>query len=133
MIQRYIHHRAMSSNPRPIRFRLDRLGVFLSALCAVHCVAVLVLVAVLGLGGGFLLNPEIHHVGLALAMGIAAIAIGGGALRHRKMDALVLAVIGLCFMGGALAVPHGVEESVLTIIGVGLVIGAHILNLRHSH
>ena len=123
----------MSTNPRPIRFRLYRLGVLLSALCAVHCVAVLVLVAVLGIGGGFLLNPEIHHVGLAMAMVIAAIAIGGGAVRHRKADALVLALIGLAFMGGALAVPHGVAESLLTIVGVSLVIGAHILNLRHSH
>ena len=118
---------------RPIRLRLDRLGVLLSALCAVHCVAVLVLVAVLGIGGGVLLNPEIHHVGLALAMVIALIAIGGGALRHRKATPFALAMVGLGFMGGALAVPHGVEESILTIIGVGLVIGAHILNLRHSH
>jgi len=123
----------MNGPQRPIRFRLDRLGVWLSALCAVHCVAVLVLVAVLGIGGGFLLNPEIHHVGLALAMVIAAVAIGGGALQHRKAAPFVLAMMGLSFMGGALAVPHGVEESVLTIIGVSLVITAHILNLRHSH
>jgi hypothetical protein len=123
----------MPPPPSPIRFRLDRLGVALSALCAVHCVAVLVLVAVLGVGGGFLLNPEIHHIGLALAMVIAAVAIGGGALKHRKATPFVLAMSGLTFMGGALAVPHGVEESVLTIIGVSLVIGAHILNLRHSH
>ena len=123
----------MSSSPQPNRFRLDRIGMLLSGLCAVHCVAVLVLVAVLGLGGGFLLNPMIHRVGLALAMGIAAVAIGGGALRHRKAAPFVLAMVGLSFMGGALAVPHGAEESVLTIIGVSLVIGAHILNLRHSH
>jgi mannitol/fructose-specific phosphotransferase system IIA component len=36
-------------------------------------------------------------------------------------------------MGGALAVPHGVEEAVLTIIGVSLVTIGHILNLRHAH
>jgi len=118
---------------RPIRFRLDRLGVFLSCACAVHCVAVLVLVVVLGFGGGFLLNPQIHHIGLALAMVIAAVAIGGGSLKHRKAAPFVLAMMGLTFMGGALAMPREVEESVLTIIGVGLVVCAHILNLRHSH
>jgi hypothetical protein len=123
----------MASSSRPIRFRLDRLGVILSGLCAVHCVAVLVLVAVLGMSGGFLLNPEIHHWGLALAIVIAGIAIGGGALRHRQMKPFLVAVVGLCFMGGALAVPHGVAESILTIVGVSLVICAHILNLRHSH
>ena len=104
----------------------------LSSLCAVHCVAVIVLVAVLGLGGGFLLDPAIHRVGLAVAMVIAAVAIGGGALRHRRAAPFVIAMMGLSFMGGALAVPHGSEEAVLTIIGVSLVIAAHTLNLRHS-
>ena len=37
------------------------------------------------------------------------------------------------FMGAALAVPHGVKEAVLTIIGVALVSLGHILNLRHVH
>lgn len=123
----------MNSPQLPIRFRLDRLGVLLSGLCAVHCVAVLVLVTVLGLGGGVLLNPEIHRVGLMLAIVIAGIAIGGGALRHRQAAPLAVALTGLGFMGGALLVPHGVAESGLTIVGVGLVICAHILNLRHSH
>ena len=104
----------------------------LSGLCAVHCVAGLVLVAVLGLGGGILLNPAIHRVGLAIAMVIAAVAIGGGALRHRRAAPFVVAMTGLSFMGGALAVPHGTQEALLTIIGVGMVASAHILNLRHG-
>ena len=41
-------------------------------------------------------------------------------------------MMGLTFMGGALAVPHGAEEAVLTIIGVALVSLGHILNLRHA-
>ena len=41
-------------------------------------------------------------------------------------------MMGLTFMGGALAVPHGAEEAALTIIGVALVSLGHILNLRHS-
>ena len=105
--------------------------MLLSGLCAVHCVAVIVLVTVLGLGGGFLLNPEIHRVGLAFAIVIAAIAIGGGAVRHRRMLPLVSAIAGLCFMSSALVVEHGTREAMLTIIGVSLVIGGHILNLRH--
>jgi len=45
----------------------------------------------------------------------------------------VVAMTGLTFMGGALAVPHGIKEAVLTIIGVALVSLGHILNLRHVH
>jgi hypothetical protein len=115
-----------------IRDRLDRMGMVLSCLCAVHCVATLVVVAALGLGGSFLLNPTIHRVGLALAMVVAGVAIGLGALRHGRRAPFVVAMMGLSFMGGALAVPHGVEEAVLTIIGVALVSLGHILNLRSA-
>lgn len=115
-----------------IRERLDRAGLILSSLCAIHCVASIVVVSVLGIGGQFLLSPAIHRVGLALALIIAAVAIGWGALRHRRRSPFVVAMMGLTFMGGALAVPHGVEEAVLTIIGVSLVSLGHILNLRHS-
>ncbi len=116
-----------------IRTRLDRAGMLLSGLCAVHCVASLVLVSVLGIGGGILLNPEIHRAGLVLATLIAAVAIGWGALRHRRAAPFLVAMMGLTFMGGGLAVPHGTEEAVLTIIGVALLSLGHILNLRHTH
>lgn len=115
----------------PIRQRLDRAGIALSALCAVHCLLSVVLVSVIGLGAEALLDPAIHRVGLLLATLIAAVAIGWGAVRHRMAVPFVVAMMGLSFMGGALAVPHGVEEAVLTIIGVGLVSLGHILNLRH--
>ena len=114
-----------------IRGSVDRAGITLSALCAVHCLATIAIVSVLGIGGGVLANPLIHEVGLALAMVAAAVAIGVGALRHRRAAPFVTAMTGLSFMGGALAVPHGYEEAVLTIIGVALVSLGHVLNMRH--
>lgn len=115
-----------------IRARLDRAGIVLSGLCAAHCILSILIVSALGIGGEFLLAPEIHRVGLAIALVIAAVAIGWGALQHRKAAPFVVAMMGLTFMGGALAVPHGMHEVVLTIIGVTLVTIGHILNLR-SH
>ncbi|MBO6767252.1 MAG: MerC domain-containing protein [Erythrobacter sp.] len=117
----------------PIRRRLDRVGIFLSGACAVHCLLSIVLVSGLGIGGELFLSPEIHRFGLVLATLIAAVAIGWGALRHRMATPFVIAMTGLTFMGGALAVPHGYKEAVLTIIGVALVSLGHILNLRHVH
>ncbi len=113
-----------------IRGQIDRAGITLSALCAAHCLATIVLVSAFGLGGELFANPIIHEAGLAIAMVIAAVAIGLGALRHRRAAPFVTAMTGLSFMGGALAVPHGYEEALLTIIGVGLVSLGHILNLR---
>jgi hypothetical protein len=116
-----------------IRGNLDRAGITLSALCVVHCLATIVLVSALGLGGELLSDPIIHEVGLVLAMIVAAVAIGWGALKHRRPAPFVTAMTGLTFMGGALAVPHGYEEAMLTIIGVALVSLGHILNLRACH
>lgn len=121
----------MPNIPTWMRGRLDRTGMLLSGLCIVHCLGGLFLVAVLGFGGGLLFAPWIHRVGLVLAMIIAAVAIGVGALQHRRPAPFVVAMMGLTFMGGALAVEHGFEEAVLTIIGVTLVAAGHVLNLRY--
>ena len=50
------------------------------------------------------------------------------AIKHRRRTPFVVAMTGLTFMGGALAVPHGIQEAVLTIIGVTLVSIGHFLN-----
>jgi hypothetical protein len=123
----------MTSSLSWIRNRLDRIGLSLSVLCAVHCVGTLVLVAGLGIGGSVLLDPAIHRVGLVRAMLVVGVAIGAGALRHRKPAPFVIAMMGLTFMGGAMAAPRESEEAVLTIIGVSLVALAHVLNVRHLH
>ncbi len=116
-----------------LRRRLDRAGVIVSGLCAAHCLATILIVSGLGIGGHFLLNPIWHRAGLVVALVIAAVAIGWGALQHRKPLPFVIAMSGLTFMGGALAVPHGFHEAVFTLIGVSLVSLGHILNLRHNH
>ena len=65
-----------------IRNRLDRVGVLLSGLCALHCLAGILLVAGLGLGGEYLLAPMIHRVGLALAIAVGSITLVLGVVRH---------------------------------------------------
>lgn len=116
-----------------LRFRLDRVGVLLSGLCAVHCAAGLVLVTVLGLSGGVLLDPAIHEVGLVLAVGIGAIGLGTGFLRHRRFGVLLTGMLGLALMAMAMRLDHGPHEAMLTIAGVALLASAHWRNLRHAH
>lgn len=113
-----------------IRNRLDRAGIILSGLCAVHCVLGVVLVGMLGLGGEVLLSPEIHRIGLAMALGIGAASLGVGVLRHGRIAPLLIGGLGLALMAAALFVGHGMPEAVLTILGVGLVAFAHIRNLH---
>jgi hypothetical protein len=109
---------------------LDHLGIGLAGLCALHCLATLVVISALGFGGHFLFDDNIHRVGLALALAVAAVAIGWGVMRHRRMLPFLVALAGLGLMAAALLIPHGTNEFLLTLVGVALVSVAHLLNLR---
>lgn len=122
----------MSPLNTTIRRRLDRAGVLLSTLCAVHCVSGLVLVTLLGVGGGVLLNPRIHEIGLALAVVIGGLGLGMGAMRHRRPAVLAAGCAGLALMALGLVVPDGPVEAGVTILGVTLLASAHLRNMRHA-
>lgn len=126
----------MSDAPLPApgtsRGRFDRLGVVISGLCLVHCVAGLFLIGVLGLGGGVLLNPAIHRFGLLAAFVVGVMTIGSAALRNGHRLPLALGSTGLALMAGAIASEHGSAEALLTICGVLLVASAHIVNIRRT-
>lgn len=130
------YSRAMSDRPNSsaemLRGRFDRLGVLISGLCMVHCVAGLFLIGVLGLGGGVLLNPAIHRFGLVAAFVVGLFTIGTGALRHGHRLPLALGTTGLALMAAAIASDHGTSEALLTISGVVLVASAHIVNMRRN-
>jgi hypothetical protein len=115
-----------------MRRRLDQLGIGLAGLCALHCLMTLVVVSALGLGGHFLLNENIHRIGLLLALVVAALAIGRGMLRSGRRAPFVVALGGLALMGAGLLVPHGTDEFLLTLAGVAIVSAAHWMNLRSA-
>lgn len=124
---------APSANRPSLGRRLDQLGIGLAGLCAIHCMATLVVVSALGLGGHFLLEENIHRIGLAVAVAVAAVAIGWGVLRHGRMLPFVVAMTGLVLMAAALVVQHGAKELLLTLAGVAIVSLGHVLNLRATH
>ena len=126
----------MSERPLPehgaLRGRFDRLGVVISGLCLVHCVAGLFLIGVLGLGGGVLLNPAIHRFGLLAAFVVGVMTIGSAAISNGPRLPLALGATGLALMAAAIANNHGTAEALLTICGVVLVASAHIMNIRRT-
>jgi hypothetical protein len=125
---------ALPPASRPsLRRRLDQLGIGLAGLCAIHCLTTLAVISTLGIGGHFLFDERIHRIGLALALGVAVVAIGWGLLRHGRLLPFAIALGGVGLMAGALIVPHGAQEFVLTLAGVALVSLGHLLNLRAAH
>ena len=109
---------------------IDRIGIALSGLCLVHCLASAVLVAMLASAGGMLLNPAIHEVGLLLAIGLGLIALGRGIVEHGFMMPAAVGGLGLGVMAGALTLPHDGAEVMYTILGVAILALGHDLNRR---
>ena len=108
--------------------RLDRLGITLSGLCLVHCLASAVLLGLLSAAGSFLGNPLIHEIGLSLAMILGALALGRGVVDHGFMMPSAVGALGLGTMAGALSLPHDGSEALYTVIGVAILALGHELN-----
>ena len=102
----------------------------LSGLCAVHCVATVILLGILASAGGFLGKPIIHEVGLSLAMIIGAIALGRGIREHGFILPSAVGVVGLGTMAYAMTLHESGLEPPLTILGVLILALGHKLNIE---
>jgi hypothetical protein len=109
---------------------LDRLAIGLSGLCLIHCLATSVFIAVLASAGGILVSPEIHEIGLSIAIVIGTIALGRGVWEHGFMMPSAVGGLGLGVMAGALTLPHGPNEIAYTMGGVLILALGHDLNRR---
>ena len=110
--------------------RLDRIAMALSGLCVAHCFVTAVVLGLLASAGGIFESPLFHEAGLVLAIALGAIALGHGAIMHGYMIPAAIGSLGLGVMAGALTMDHGLQESVYTLIGVGILALGHDLNHR---
>lgn len=111
--------------------RWDRLGLALSGLCVVHCLLSAIALAVLSVAGGALISHEVHAAGLIVAMPLAAVALGRGAMRHGEWLPMSVGGLGIGVMAGALSLHDGGEVA-WTMAGVALLALAHDFNRRAS-
>ncbi len=114
----------------------DKLGIFLSVLCCIHCLALPFLVALSPAIGGWMENEWVHVVLLLLVAPIAYKAFSHGRKHHKNylpfwlgMGGVSLLILGLLF-DIVFGLGENWERSFTVLGGVALVI-AHILNLRH--
>jgi hypothetical protein len=112
---------------------LDRIAIWLSALCAAHCVTTVIAVVALASFGGVLLNPLIHEVGMVIALVLGLVALVQGIWRHGYMMPFAVGCFGLGMMAGALSLPHGDTELLATLVGVATLALGHDLNFRATH
>ncbi|MEK6637235.1 MAG: MerC domain-containing protein [Pseudomonadota bacterium] len=113
------------------RPNLDGLAIGLSGLCLAHCLASAVILTLVVSAGSFVLHPAFHEIGLVLAMGLAALALGRGVIAHGYALPAWVGSLGLGVMAGALTLPHeGGGEAIYSILGVMIVALGHDLNRR---
>ncbi|BBD99069.1 MerC domain-containing protein [Sphingobium amiense] len=110
--------------------RIDRIAIGLSGLCVAHCFVTAVILGVLASAGGIFESPIYHEAGLVLAILLGAVALGHGAVVHGYMMPAAIGSLGLGVMAGALTMDHGVQESLYTLLGVGILALGHDLNHR---
>lgn len=113
--------------------QLDNWGIFISTLCAIHCV----LTPLLLISSAHLSTQveSLHSLELplfAVAFGIAAIALYSSYKRHKSFQPLLLVVSGfiLVLLAGGLAT---VFETLFRVIGSLLIISGHVQNSKLTH
>lgn len=113
---------------------LDRAGMVVSCLCALHCAVLPAVVAILPtIGLGLLASEATEMALMGSSAATGAISLGLGFRRHRSGLALIVLGLGLAMLAlGRLAESTGTEIlGVAAVVSGGLAIaGAHLLNLR---
>ena len=110
---------------------VDNTGACLSFACAIHCMAMPLLVTILPLIGLSFLASEPAE--LAIIGGAVVLALGSivwGVRHHRSWRAFLVLVVALAFIATAHIMAEGIYEVVLHSTGGILLASAHLVN-RH--
>jgi hypothetical protein len=117
--------------------RWDKIGIFLSSLCAVHCLLTpLVILALPFLGESFEHEAShVFHIVMALVVvPVAYYAFFSGYRHHHKKGVLFSGLFGASLIGLAAFLPHEwvefYELDVMTILGSLILVTAHVINRK---
>lgn len=119
-----------STEYRKRRVSSDLIGVSLSALCLLHCLAVPLLLALLpALAGAWAEQEWVHQLLIVFAFLAVGAAMQRGLMVHQRWAPLMLALVGLGFLSASLIAPEGHwTEKLVTAIGALATASAHLWN-----
>ncbi len=112
----------------------DKLGIIVSATCAVHCLLVGLLPFALPLMDTFFHSPWFHILFVVMVVIITPMAFGLHFQRHGFSFVIKLAVLGVALIiSGSLLESYSSEliSHGLSMFGSFSLVSAHVLNLRH--
>ncbi len=113
----------------------DRAAIGLSLACAVHCLALpLLIVALPALSAMGLADEAFHEWLILLVVPISAFALIAGCRRHRSVTIPLVGLAGLLLLGAPIALGHEVVgefgERALTLLGSATVALSHWWNFK---
>jgi hypothetical protein len=110
---------------------LDRAGMWASALCAIHCIALPMLVTISAFSGlVFLDDPRVENVIITATILLGTCSLFPSYFKHhRKIFPMLILLFGFFLIGLSRFMVH-VNEPVLVSAGAALVASAHLLNYR---
>lgn len=115
----------------------DRVGMWASFACALHCALLplaLALLPTLGLGALALVDFDQAFVVFATVLGVTTLTLGYR--RHRGFAGWALLLAGLALVWANTFTPlhdHSLWHAVMMTIGGLLIAAAHLVNLRLTH
>lgn len=113
----------------------DKFAISLSALCAVHCLALPVLVVLVPSLASLPMNNEAFHLWMVIAVIPTSIfALTMGCKQHKQHNLLYVGLAGLSFLIFAVAFGESflgeTLEKVFTLIGASIIAFGHFKNYR---
>lgn len=113
------------------QYLLDKTGMWTSALCAVHCIAVPVLVTMSAFNSWAFLHDEgVENVVLMISALVAVSSLVPTYIKHHRKVVPVFILLSGFLLIGLSRFMVNVNESVLASSGATLIASAHFLNYR---
>lgn len=112
----------------------DKLGIFCSSLCIVHCIVTPFILA-LGLSGllvKILTTEFVHYILIVPVALLILLTLPSAYTRHRSLGLIFTGLLGMMFLIAAPFLGAG-KETLLTISGGSLLVVFHLSNLRLQH
>ena len=114
---------------------LDRIGVFLSATCLLHCLALPVLLTIAPITQTGLMDEQTFHMVLLwFILPVSLIALGIGCRQHKDLIIVLLGGTGLSLLLFAGLLGHTYlsppTERVLTVVAGLILAAAHLRNFK---
>ncbi len=114
---------------------LDRIGVFLSATCLLHCLALPVLLTIAPITQTGLMDEQTFHLILLwFILPVSLIALGIGCRQHKDLIIVLLGGTGLSLLLFAGLLGHTYlsppTERVLTVVAGLILAAAHLRNFK---